>query len=78
MWQFSKLEKQKKHAVSRSSTEAEFKSLAQEVYEGIKILRILLDRGFTPDRSIHLFSDNKLDIAIAHNRFSMTGQNTMK
>ena len=78
MWQFSKLEKQKKHAVSRSHAEAEFRSLAQEVYEGIKISRILLDMDFTPDRSIHLFSDNKLDIVIAHNRSSMTGQNTLK
>ncbi|KAI5324552.1 hypothetical protein L3X38_033625 [Prunus dulcis] len=57
----------KQKVVSRSSAEAEYRGMAQDVCELLWLRRLLRDLGFEPQKPMNLYCDNKAAIAIAHN-----------
>ncbi|KAI5339910.1 hypothetical protein L3X38_019183 [Prunus dulcis] len=63
-WQGKKKEKK---VVSRSSTEAEYRGMAQGVCELLWIRRLLTELGFKPEKPMELHRDNKSAIDIAYN-----------
>ncbi|PKU69694.1 Retrovirus-related Pol polyprotein from transposon TNT 1-94 [Dendrobium catenatum] len=58
---------QKQHTVARSSTEAEYRSLAALTADIIWLRQALLDFGIQPDQPAELYCDNMSAIAIANN-----------
>ena len=57
----------KQHVVARSSTESEFRKVAQGICEGIWLDRLLKDLKIATSGPIHLMCDNQSAIAIAKN-----------
>ncbi|KAL6323481.1 hypothetical protein AAG906_039054 [Vitis piasezkii] len=57
----------KQSIVSRSSVEAEFRSLALGICEGIWIQRLLNELGISTEKPIKMFCDNQAAISIAKN-----------
>lgn len=57
----------KQPTIARSSSEAEFRSLAQALTEMIWIRCILRDLGFPLHKPVHLFSNNLSDTYMATN-----------
>ncbi|KAJ9535774.1 hypothetical protein OSB04_un001074 [Centaurea solstitialis] len=57
----------KQHVVSRSSAEAEFRSMALGICEALWLKRLLQDLGRPIQKPIQLFCDNKSARDIAHN-----------
>ena len=57
----------KQSVVSRSSIEAEFRSLALGICEGIWIQRLLNELGIATEKPIKMFYDNQAAISIAKN-----------
>lgn len=53
--------------VSRSSAEADFRSLALGICEGIWIQKLLSELGVTTTKPIKMFYDNQAAISIAKN-----------
>ncbi|CAL9003921.1 unnamed protein product [Prunus brigantina] len=61
------VEGKKQKVVSRSSAEAEYRGMAQDVCELLWLRRLLRDLGFAPQKPMDLYCDNNAAIAIAHN-----------
>jgi hypothetical protein len=57
----------KQSVVARSSAEAEFRAMAQGVYETLWLKILLTELGFDSKDSMQLYCDNKAAISIAHN-----------
>lgn len=57
----------KQSVVSRSSTEAEFRALAQGICEGIWLKRLLTELQITNEDPMKIYCDNKSTISIARN-----------
>ncbi|KAI5345136.1 hypothetical protein L3X38_013013 [Prunus dulcis] len=57
----------KQKMVSRSSVEAEYRGMAQGVWELLWLRRLLRDLGFGPQKLMDLYCDNIVAIAIAYN-----------
>ncbi|RVW33894.1 Retrovirus-related Pol polyprotein from transposon RE1 [Vitis vinifera] len=57
----------KQSVVARSSAEAEYRALAQGIYEGIWIKRVLSELGQTSSSPILMMCDNQAAISIAKN-----------
>ncbi|XP_061353774.1 uncharacterized mitochondrial protein AtMg00810-like [Gastrolobium bilobum] len=57
----------KQHTISRSSAEAEYRSMANAAYEILWLLQLLKDLGLPHSNAGHLFYDNKSALHIADN-----------
>ena len=57
----------KKQSVVSSSVEAEFRSLALGICEGIWIQRLLNELGISTEKLVKMFCDNQVAISIAKN-----------
>ena len=57
----------KQNVVARSSAEAEFRAMAQDIYELLWLKIILEDLRIKSDNPMRLYCDNKSAISIAHN-----------
>jgi hypothetical protein len=57
----------KQGVVARSSAEAKFRAMAQGIYEGMWILRVLKELKIEVELPLKLYCDNKAAISIAHN-----------
>ena len=57
----------KQSVVARSSAEAEFRAMAQEICELLWLKIILEDLKLRWDKPMKLYCDNKFAISIAHN-----------
>ena len=57
----------KQSVVARSSAEAEFRSMAQGICEGLWVKKVLEDLRMTVQLPIMLYCDNKVAISIAQN-----------
>ena len=57
----------KQSVVARNSVEAEFKAVAQGIYEGLWLQKLLEELHIIVELSIKLYCDNKAAICISHN-----------
>ena len=57
----------KQKVVARSSVEAEFRAMSNDVCELLWLKKLLRDLGFKPKGAMKLHYDNKTAIEIAHN-----------
>lgn len=57
----------KQNVVSRSSTEAEFRTMTQGICELLWLKMILEDLKIKSDEPLRLYCDNKFTISITHN-----------
>lgn len=67
MWGNLARRSKKQTVVARSSAEAEFRSMAHGICEGIWLQRILKELGVLTDCTMRLLCDNKAVISIAKN-----------
>jgi hypothetical protein len=68
----------KQSVVARSNTEAEFRAMAQGVYEILWLKILFTELGFDSKDSMRLYCDNKAAISITHNPIQLDQTNNVE